>query len=236
MSGCSSVRSWFAISHGDSVKPIANPFFDYRSGTKDAAQTMILRTKKGDRSVELELPGDSQRLSDFVLPVSPAFKNSGRNPSSEDSAQGSEEIVGSDQSYKTRAPSMTDHEIVKEFPQGLAEDEGKRREIEQSLNLTPSEDDVLSQATPSYLAVLDHIKQLYRSARYEAALLEIDETVRLFPTDPKLYEMRGTLLDRLGKRDLALKSWNQALRFNTKNQRLKRFIERKQIHSLAGGP
>ena len=88
----------------------------------------------------------------------------------------------------------------------------------------------------SYLAALDHIKQLYKGARYEAALLEIDELVRAYPTDPKIYEMRGTLLDRLGRGDLAIKSWNQALRFDPGNQSLRRFIERKQQKRSLASP
>jgi hypothetical protein len=231
-SGCSSMRNVLGLNNGNRVNPIANPFFDYRPGGKDAAQTMILRTKKGDRSVELEMPGDSQRLSDFVLPVSPAFKSGERGSNN----SGSGEAGGMDDSYKGRTPSMTDHEIIRGLPQGLAQDETKRHEIESGLNLTPSEDDVLAESAPSYLASLDHVKQLYRSARFEAALLEIDEMLRLYQTDPKLHEMRGTLLDRLGRRELALKSWNQALRFDPANESLKRFVERKQIRSTAGNP
>jgi hypothetical protein len=240
LSGCAGAKTWLGMNHSAQARPIANPFADYRSGSKDVAQTMILRTKKGDRSVEIELPGDTQRLSDFVLPVSPAFKNSGRGLASTgaadgmDGAQTSDESI--DQSYKNRQPSMSDHEIVRKLPQGLVEDEVKRHEIETGLNLTQSEDDVLSESTPSYLASLDHVKQLYRAARFEAALLEVDEMIRMYQTDPKLHEMRGTLLDRLGKRDLALKSWNQALRFDPQNQSLKRFIERKQSRSIAGSP
>jgi tetratricopeptide (TPR) repeat protein len=227
------MRTWLGVNDSERVRPIANPFAEY-STSKDASQTMILRTKKGDRSVELEIPGDPQHLSDFVLPVSPAFKNMDRNPAA--ASGDANTSIESDESYKTKTPSFSDREITRSFPQGLAEDENKRREIEQSLNLTQSEDDTLSESTPSYLASVDHIKQLYRAQRYEAGLLTIDELIRVYPTDPKLHEMRGTLLDRLGRRELALRSWNQALRFNPSNLSLKKFIERKQLRSVAGGP
>jgi len=213
--------------HDEKVKPIANPFYAYRGGVNgDPSQNIILRTKKGDRSVELELPGDAQSLSDFVLPVSPAFRDTGRSPASEEASI--------DETYKDRAPGYSDREITQTFPQGLAEDEGKRREIEKGLNLTPSDDSNPTEGSPSYLAATDRIKQLYKSGRFEAALLEIDEIIRQFQTDGRLYEMRGTLLDRLGRRELALKSWKQALRFEPKNQSLRRFIERKELSSTAG--
>jgi len=71
------------------------------------------------------------------------------------------------------------------------------------------------------------VKQLYRVARYEAALLEVDELLVVYPTDSKIHEMRGTLLDRLGRTDLAIRSWNQAIRLNPGNESLRRFVERR---------
>ncbi len=223
-SGCASMQSMLGLNESNTVKPIANPFSDYHAGAKgDPAQAMVLRTKKGDRSVELEIPGDTQLLSDFVLPISPAFKDSNRASASQMSGG----VDGVDESYKNRTPSYSDHEITHNFPQGLPEDDGKRREIEQGLSLAPSEDATPSEGAFSYLAALDHIKQLYKASRYEAALLETDEMLKKYQTDAKLYEMRGTLLERMGKRNLALKSWNQALRFNPKDESLRRFVERK---------
>lgn len=58
--------------------------------------------------------------------------------------------------------------------------------------------------------------------------------IKIFPTDAKLYEMRGTLLDRLERKELALRSWNQALRFDPSNQRLRKFLERKQLGKSLG--
>jgi hypothetical protein len=237
--GCASMKSWFGVNDENRVKPISNPFYSYHAGGKtDANQTMILRTKKGDRSVEIEMPGDTQRLSDFVLPVSPAFKDTnGRQPASISGRESQEgEFNPIDESYKTRAASMSDHEITRSFSQGTIQDQGRQRDIEQSLNLIPNEDDNSSEGSLSYLAAVDHIKQLYKAMRYEAALLAIDDMIRLYQTDPKLYEMRGTLLERLGRRELALKSWTQALKLEPHNESLRRFIDRKQFRSAAGAP
>ena len=47
--------------------------------------------------------------------------------------------------------------------------------------------------------------------------------------------MRGTSLDRLGKTELALKSWRQALHLNENNTSLKKFIQHRQLRA-SGGP
>lgn len=231
--GCASVKSFLALdAKAEKAPPISNPFGTFYGNGPGSRENIVLRTKKGDRSVEVELPGGTADMTDFVLPMSPAFRDStgsGRSPAS----LGGDEL--STAGYKDRHPSITDREITRSFPQGLPEDEGKRREIEGGLGLMEAEDSAPA-ADYSYLAALDHIKGLYKAARYEAALLEIDELVRAYPTDPKLYQMRGTLLDRLGRADLALKSWNQALRFEPSNQSLRRFIERKQQKRSLASP
>lgn len=221
--GCTTTQS-------EKNRPIANPFGYYRkSAAEDGNQPVILRSKKGDRSVEVELPSDHERLSEFIIPVSPAFRESSRAPASS--------APDIDDSYKNRSASPTDHEIVRSFSHGTLEDDSKRTEIEQDLNLAATDED--PQSSTSYLAAVDHVKQLYKNARYEAALLEIDDLIKKYQTDPKLYEMRGTLLDHLGRPELAMKSWSQSLRFDPKNEALRRFIDRKQVRSAAsmeGGP
>lgn len=233
LSNCSSVRPVLGMNYTDSTKPISNPFGNYRGNQDNPNQTMILRTKKGDRSVELQIPGGMQDLTEFVLPVSPAFKDLG------DSSASTAGPNGIDETYKNHPATMSDREITNSFPHGTLEDEQRRKDIEQGLNLVPNEDDSPNSSDTSYLAGVDRVKQLYRLARFEAALLETDEMIRQYQTDAHLFEMRGTLLDRLGRRELALEAWNQALRFNPKNNTLRKFIDRKQSapnRETAGSP
>jgi tetratricopeptide (TPR) repeat protein len=171
-------------------------------------------------------------MTDFVIPVSPAFRDTAggsRSPAS----SGGADAAGEDSSYRDRSPSASDRDIVGSLPQGLPEDQGKREDIEQGLGLVASDDSVPVR-DKSYLASLDYVKQLYRAGRYEAGLLEIDGMIRLYPTDPQLHQMKGTLLDRIGKPELALKSWQQALRFNPKNVSLRHFIERREQRASLG--
>jgi len=227
LSSCASVKGFMAVDNQPSRNlPIGNPFAQYASSSaQQQRENIVLRTKKGDRSVEVELPGSTAEMSEFQIPLSPSFRDDHRRgPASIGGANASGSYA--DETYKGRAPSITDREIATTFPQGRPEDDGNRREVESGLGLVPAEDPT-PPADQSYLAALDHVKQLYKTARYEAALLELDELIRSYPTDPKIYEMRGTLLDRLGKPELAIRSWNQALRFNPANQSLRRFIERR---------
>lgn len=226
LSSCSTMSS-----APETVQPISNPFYAYTPGSNAEGPPLVLRSKKGDRSVEVEIPGQVKDLGEFAVPISPEFKDGGRRIAS---VYGSDSSGATDDTYRNRTATPTDHEITRSFSQGSPEDLLKRREIEKGLNLNESEEGNLDSGTPSYLAKLDHIKQLYRASRFEVALIETDDMIKDYQTDPKLYEMRGTLLDRLGRRELATKSWMQALKLNPANVSLRKFIERKQIRSLAG--
>lgn len=228
--GCASVRSALAIDgNAGASAPIHNPFGEQyaNGGGGDRSQNMILRTKKGDRAVEIELPRDAQTMTDFTIPVSPAFQ---------DAAQRDPASGGAEAPYVKLPPTMADHEITRGFPQGTAPaQEGERRAIEEGLGLMPTEDSIPN-TDQSYLGALDHVKHLYRQGRYEAGLVEIDGLIRQYPTSPKLHLMRGTLLDRVGQSDLAVKSWNQALRLEPKNASLRRFVERREQKRSVASP
>jgi hypothetical protein len=229
LSGCASMKSVFAVNPQSGVSgPIHNPFGDQYSagGPGDRSQNVILRTKKGDRAVEIELPRDSQASTDFTIPVSPAFRDgAGRAGGAGESTE--------DSPYVKLPPTMADHEITRSFPQGQVAQDGERRQIEEGLGVMAGEDSV-PVADQSYLGALDNIKLLYKKGRYEAGLVELDSLIKQYPTSPRLHVMRGTLLDRVGQGELALKSWNQALRLEPKNESLRRFIERReQKRSLA---
>lgn len=232
---CTTAEKVFGIHGSEKLKPISNPFGDYKVSSQAEVAPMVLRTKKGDRAVEIELPGESQNLSEFVLPVSPAFRESSRSLASGlamNSSDSGNSLI--DESYKNHTPTLSDREITQSFKNYSSENDSRIREIEKDLNLTPVEDSSSAQGSASYLAQIDHVKQLYKLNRFEAALLETDEMIKIFPTDAKLYEMRGTLLDRLERKELALRSWNQALRFDPSNQRLRKFLERKQLGKPLG--
>src|SRR4051812_7186364 len=76
VSACSGMTSWMGIHRGDNYQPISNPFAHGENAPKyDVAPPMVLRTKKGDRSLEVEIPHDSQQQGDVTLPLSSAFNS-----------------------------------------------------------------------------------------------------------------------------------------------------------------
>lgn len=228
-SACSNVRTWMGMQHSDSYKPISNPFSAYQDSRLDPSQQpMILRSTKGDRSVEVQIPADPSQRGDIAIPMSPGFKNLPKE-SQEYLENGDTDSDSADYPYKNHSPTLSDRQIANTQAPISLEDEGRAREIERDLYLKTSDDSMATDKTTSYLARVDHIKQLYHRTRFEAALLESDELLREYPYDSKIYEMRGTLLDRLGRRDLAVKAWNQALRLDSKNEGLRKFVIRKQM-------
>ncbi len=211
--GCASLEGFFGTkkSYVES-RPIENPF-----GVSHAPSTeegMTLRTKNGDRSFEVQLPAE-RGVSDVLVPMSPEFGVARTNAS-----------VGElDSRYESIKSQPSDREIAGTFVRSNPENDLRRNQIETGLGLKSS--DELPNMEQSFLAKVDVVKQLYKLGRYEAALLEIDQLLRAYPTNAKLYEMRGTVFDRLGYRDLAMKSWKQALEFQPGNASLARLIEKR---------
>jgi tetratricopeptide (TPR) repeat protein len=193
--------------------PIENPFTEYHP-KRFTENAMIVRTRNGERSLEIELPNNSSLQGQIHVPIH------GR------STPGESESVEGVPSWKDRKPVATDREILSELPQTAPELLQSRQGIERTLGLTG--EDLSHQENTSYLARLDHVKQLYKKSRFEAAILEIDEMISFYPYDPKLHRMRGTLLDRMGKSDLALRSWKQALELKPEDQGLSTFIQRRE--------
>ena len=217
LQGCSTLKSIFGMNKKtEDSKPIDDPFGNYSSEFGSPQENIVFRTKKGDRAVEVEIPEYNKNMTDLVMPVTPAFQDKGTSYSSNEP----------DSRYKERRPTSVDREIASVLPQTSPDEEWKRSEVETGLGLIPTEN-ITPKADTSYLGSIDYIKQLYKSSRFEAALIEVDQAIREYPTDARLYEMRGTLLERMGFSDLAMKSWQQALEYNPNNQSLKRFMEKK---------
>lgn len=222
---CGTLNSMFGLKGAsDAPKPISNPFSTYDSGSggggfgKDAP--VVLRTRKGDRSIEVEIPSESHASTDYILPLEADVLGKKAGSDNPDS-------MPIDDHYLQAKPTFSDREILSKLPKGSPEEEWKRQEIEEGLGLVPSEDRTKN-PDGSFLAQVDHVKQLFRTSRYEAALIEVDHLVQLYPTHPRIYEMRGTLLDRLGHPDLALKAWDQALELNPGNLSLKTYVDKRR--------
>ena len=199
----------------EKFRPIDNPFAESGWQASDENKNLTFRTKNGDQTVEVEIP--HQYDSDLSVPMN-LNKSTVKDQKSN---------AGVDYSYSEMKPSIADREIASTFNStGTFEDERRKREIEQGLGL--QEVDELPKMDESYLGKLDVVKQLFKNKRMEASLIEIDKMIKDYPTDAKLFEMRGTVLDRLGYRDLALRSWKQSLEFKPEQFALKKVVDKRE--------
>jgi Flp pilus assembly protein TadD len=69
----------------------------------------------------------------------------------------------------------------------------------------------------SYLLTLAKVKDLYRTHHYELGLVEIVKLEQQYPDDEHILSMKGSLYERLGNKNLARESWQEALRLNPFN-------------------
>lgn len=225
MSGCSTFRSVLGLNQQTpKVKPIDNPFGSFFDGAEARKRSVYLRSKNGPQSVEVELPAGQYGMTDFVVPVSPRLRNSHRGIASVD--PNGNPVYHQD--YSQQSPTQTDRAIARKFPQGDPRNHKSRNQIEGGLGLMPIEGNQTPEAKTSYLGALDTIKSLYKKGRYEVALIEIDKLLKYYPTDSKLHEMKGTLLNRLGYTDIAMKAWQQALRLNPGNKALVKYVAKQK--------
>ncbi len=206
-------------SETSNVSLIENPFGAGRTAWHSETskeESLTLRSRSGDQTFEVQIP---ERLdSDMVIPLA---------VSAYSSDQITKNSQGLDRTYLERKPLTSDREIVSSFQSNRSPAaESKMKEIESGLGLQQSDEPL--NMDQSYLAKLDWVKQLFKSSRFEAALLELDALLRDYPTSARLFEMRGTIFDRMGYGDLAIRSWKQALELDPNRVTLKKFLERKE--------
>jgi tetratricopeptide (TPR) repeat protein len=113
---------------------------------------------------------------------------------------------------KTDAPGPDD--AVEEGGAHPADREGPRKAARAA--------DKVAAGTPpaakaSYLLTLARVKDLYRTRHYELGLVELVDLEKQYPDDEHILSMKGSLYERLGNKNLARESWQEALRLNPFN-------------------
>jgi tetratricopeptide (TPR) repeat protein len=78
----------------------------------------------------------------------------------------------------------------------------------------------------SYLLTLAKVKDLYRSRNYEIALVELVALEREYPNDERIMSMKGSLYEKLGRRQLARESWEAVLSINPYNLQVAEALQR----------
>jgi len=78
----------------------------------------------------------------------------------------------------------------------------------------------------SYLLTLAKVKDLYRSRNYEIALVELVALEREYPNDERILSMKGSLYEKVGRRQLARESWEAVLSINPYNLQVAEALQR----------
>jgi len=83
-------------------------------------------------------------------------------------------------------------------------------------------------ATPkaSYLLTLAKVKDLYRTRNYEIALVELVALEKQYPNDERIMSMKGSLYEKVGRRQLAREAWEAVLALNPYNLQVAEALQR----------
>jgi tetratricopeptide (TPR) repeat protein len=78
----------------------------------------------------------------------------------------------------------------------------------------------------SYLLTLAKVKDLYKTRNYEVALVELTSLERDYPNDERILSMKGSLYEKLGKKQLARDTWQTVLSINPYNLQVVEALQR----------
>jgi hypothetical protein len=78
----------------------------------------------------------------------------------------------------------------------------------------------------SYLLTLAKVKELYKTRNYEVALVELVSLEKDYPNDERILSMKGSLYEKLGKKQLARDTWQTVLSINPYNLQVVEALQR----------
>ena len=114
---------------------------------------------------------------------------------------------------------LEDFEPIADDPNG-----GPRPPRPRPINAGPAQPPPTPRA--SYLLTLAKVKDLYRTRNYEIALVELVALEREYPNDERIMSMKGSLYDKLGRRQLAREAWEAVLVINPYNLQVTEALQR----------
>ena len=116
------------------------------------------------------------------------------------------------------------------FPKLAQKDGNQARLVDRAFGVG----EISSQVVPqSYVLGLARINEFYQQKKYEDALVEIDHLLTAYPSSPKLYKMKGTVLVRIQDYTLAEKAWSRALELDPADRTLQKALERLRTKETA---
>jgi hypothetical protein len=78
----------------------------------------------------------------------------------------------------------------------------------------------------SYLLTLAKVKDLYKGRNYELALVELVALEKEYPDDERIMSMKGSLYEKVGRRQLAREAWEAVMALNPYNLQVAEALQR----------
>ncbi len=171
---------------------IAYPFNTNKSIGRDRMgneDRFVIRTISGPTEYVVEIPGAAQDY-DVEVPVADATGNGYKSGDP-----------------KVKNPQITDRELVSAMPNVSHATQEERALMDKAYGV--GEKGGPSQA-PSFSLAINKINKLYLDAKYELALVEINNLLAFYPTSVRLYKMKGSVLIKTRNYALAERAWLRA--------------------------
>jgi hypothetical protein len=184
----------------------------------------VVRMTDGDRDISFELP-EIATAYEVRVPLRGMPSNGGGVAVEQPTLTAADkEIVGQRE---------VDARVRAEEPAGAGDDEaggvrpaGLRSRAGAGAGSSAGADGVTPTPRASYLLTLAKVKDLYRSRNYEIALVELVALEREYPNDERILSMKGSLYEKVGRRQLARESWEAVLAINPYNLQVAEALQR----------
>ncbi len=181
--------------------PISFPFAPTSAlGDSEKKEPFLIRSNTGAAEYEVQLPGGGRNY-DVEIPV--ALEASGKTNVEKKLS-------------KESSPVSSDKELLSELPDLEIRQGATAAMLDRSMGVGKTD----KSQGPSYTLGLAKVRSFYRSKDYEFALIEINNLLAFYPGSPLLYKMKGSILMKLGHKNLADKSWTRALELTPNDKTL----------------
>lgn len=192
------------------------------AGTEGQRSRYVVHMTDGDQDWELSVP-EIGTAYEVRIPLRGKPGNGGIPVEATTLTAADKEIVGQreiDARLRADEPAETPGDDEGVRPAGL------RTGGAGAKGPSPAREGATPTPRSSYLLTLAKVKDLYRTRNYEIALVELVALEREYPNDERIMSMKGSLYEKLGRRQLARESWEAVLGINPYNLQVAEALQR----------
>ncbi len=125
--------------------------------------------------------------------------------------------------YKIKNAQLTDRELVSNMPKLSKATESERLLMDKAFGVGQKGG---PRQGPSYSLGIAKINELYKRAKYELGLVELNNLLAYYPTSVKLFKMKGSIYLKLRNLTLAEKAWTRAAELAPRDPVIKKGLKR----------